>query len=76
MDAGGSPLVVQWLGLSSFTVEGLRWIPGWGTTDPTSCVAQPVNRYINFKKMDARETCSSVGMKTRDEGSSTNFEAP
>ena len=50
MDAGGNSLAVQWLGLGSFTVEGLCWIPGRGTTDPTSCVAQPINRYINLKK--------------------------
>ena len=47
---GGNSLAVQWLGLGSFTVEGLCWIPGRGTTDPTYCVAQPINRYINLKK--------------------------
>ena len=27
----GNSLVVQWLGLGTFTTEGLGSIPGWGT---------------------------------------------
>ena len=34
-------LVVQWLVLCAVTVKGLGSIPGQGTKDPTSHVAQP-----------------------------------
>ena len=36
----GKSLEVQWLGLSAFTAVGLGSIPGQGTKDPTSHVAQ------------------------------------
>ena len=31
---GGDSLVVQWLGLLTFTDEGMGSIPGWGTKIP------------------------------------------
>ena len=37
---GGNLLVVQWLGLSPFTV--VAWVQSWpGNEYPTSCIAQP-----------------------------------
>ena len=37
----GNSLVAQWLGLCALTVKGPGSIPGQGTKDPMSHVAQP-----------------------------------
>ena len=40
--------MVQWLELRAFTAEGAGTIPGWGTKDSTSHVAQPKKEKIRW----------------------------
>ena len=43
-DDVGNSLVVQWLGLHTFTAEGAGSIPGWGTKIPQAVWCGPSNK--------------------------------
>ena len=45
----GNSLVVQWLGLYTFTTEGMGLIPGWGTKIPRA-VVRPKKKKKEKKK--------------------------
>ena len=49
--SGGDSLVVQWLGLSIVTAEGLGSISGWGTKIPPA-ITQPKNEPLATESTD------------------------